>query len=82
MVNSDVILKSFNGKSVAPEDCDPNENYWLLLGKRGRIIKDKNSRSRVLVKFYEPVSELGLCCHNEIPNSLLILLSDVEIISE
>jgi len=82
MINSKIILKEFNGNSEAPEDCDPQENYWLLIGRKGKIVKEMNSRSRVLVQFNESVSELGLHCHNEVPNSLYILLSDIEFINE
>ncbi len=79
-VGSKIRLKTFNGDSTAPEDCDPSENYWLLIDRTGSIVKPKNNCSRVLVQFEEQVSDLGLHCHNEIPNSLLILTSDLEVI--
>ena len=82
MINSKITLKSFNGELVAPDDCDPKENYWLLIGKKGKIIKNINANQRVLVEFYESINELGLYCHNKVPNSLLILLSDIEFINE
>lgn len=75
-----IRLKTFNGDSDKPEDCDPSENYWLLIGKTGTIVQPKNNHSRVLIQFDELVSDLGLHCHSEIPNSLLILTSDLEAI--
>ncbi len=79
-VGLNIKLKTFNGDSKAPKDCDASENYWLLIDKTGTIVKPKNSRSRVLIQFDEQVSDFGLHCHNEIPNSLLILTSDLELI--
>jgi len=75
-----VKLKTFNGDREAPQDCSSSENYWLLIGKSGAIVKPENHRSRVLIQFDEQVSDLGLHCHNKIPNSLLILSSDLEAI--
>ncbi|WP_316367037.1 hypothetical protein [Candidatus Thiodiazotropha sp. CDECU1] len=75
-----VKLKTFNGDSDAPEKCNPSENYWALIGKTGTIVKPENDRSRVLMQFDDQVSDFGLHCHNDIPNSLLILTSDVEVI--
>ncbi len=77
-INQKVQLISFNGELSAPDDCDSSENYWSLIGKMGTIVKPKNNRSRVLVQFDESVSDLGLHCHNEMPNSLLILTSDLK----
>ena len=75
-----VKLKTFNGDSDAPEKCDPSENYWVLIGKTGTIVKPENDRSRVLMQFDEQIGGFGLHCHNDIPNSLLILTSDLEVI--
>jgi len=77
-VGSKIKLVAFNGEKTTPDDCEPEENYWLLIGKTGRIVGPKNKRLRVLVQFDESVSSLGLHCHNENPNSLLILISDLE----
>ena len=78
IIGSKVKLISFNGNLFAPNECDPSENYWVLIGKSGTVIKSENYRSRVLVQFDELVSGFGLHCHNEIPNSLLILVSDLK----
>ncbi|MGF1733604.1 hypothetical protein [Photobacterium kasasachensis] len=76
-IDSRVKLISFNGATLPPEACDTCENYWLLVGKTGTIKSAENERFRVLVQFDEPVSDLGLHCHNAVPNSLLILTSDL-----
>jgi hypothetical protein len=76
-----VVLRSFNGTFSPPKDCSPDENYWALIGEIGTIIEVKNARNRVLVKFDVSVVDRGLQCHNQIPNSLLILESDLEIVS-
>lgn len=77
-VGTKVTLSAFNGKSSSPIDCDLSENYWALIGSRGTIAKLENRRGRVLVQFDTDVSKLGLHCHNEIPNSLLILPSNLD----
>jgi hypothetical protein len=77
-VCSKVKLNTFNGGLSQPEACDPSENYWALIGSTGTVIKSKNERGRVLVKFDIDISSLGLHCHNVIPNSLLILPADLE----
>lgn len=79
-VFSKVKLSTFNGGSSPPKGCEPSENYWALIGSTGTIVKPKNKRGRVLVKFDNDVSSLGLHCHNEILNSLLILPTDLEVI--
>ena len=75
-----VQLKSFNGASSAPDGCDPEENYWLLVSTFGTVIKPENKQSRVLVQFDTNISSLGLHCHNEPPNSLLISVNDLKVI--
>ena len=77
-----VKLKTFNSTSASPEDCDPSENYWLLIGEIGTVKLPENNRSRVLVQFEKSVESNGLHCHNEIENSLLILTTDLEILGE
>jgi hypothetical protein len=79
-VGTKVKLTSFNGELESPDKCDPSENYWSLVGATGVISKPENSRGRVLVTFNVDVRSLGLHCHNETPNSLLILTSDLKVI--
>jgi hypothetical protein len=78
---SKVRLMTFNKRSSAIDDCDPNENYWLLIGETGTIIKQESNNLRVLVQFDNSVILKGLHCHNKVKNSLLILASDLKILS-
>ena len=79
-----VILKTFHQSLQAPKDIDDTENYWKLIGSVGKIISDKKKThpafvdmgERVLVKF-DNIEKYGLTCHNEVPNSLWIFLSDL-----
>ena len=80
-LNSKVILRTFNGTSVSPVEYSPDENYWALIGETGKVVEPKNSRARVLVQFDASVAGYGLHCHNEVPNSLYILESDLEVLS-
>jgi len=79
-INSKVKLVTFNGMLFSPDKCDPQENYWILIGKTGRVIQPQNTRQRVLIEFDENLTELGLTCHNPKPNTLLILVSDLKLI--
>ena len=77
------ILKTFNGTRTPDEDCDEYENYWKLIEEEGTVIdyaEDLNfpSRSRVLFQFNIDVKSLGLECHNEKPNALWILKTDLK----
>ncbi len=81
VLKTKVKLKSFNNTLVSPENCEPSENYWSLIGETGIIKKAENKHFRVLVQFDNSVGSKGLYCHNEIENSILILSSDLEIIS-
>lgn len=79
-IGDSVRLISFNGETCAPSNVHPPENYWLLFGQEAEIVALSTGRAhagRVLVKFVVSVSELGLHCHNEIPNSLWILQTDL-----
>jgi hypothetical protein len=79
-----VRLVSFNGSVVAKSDVDAYENYWRLIGEMGNILKADRpygvDEDRVLVKFKASLDDLGLENHNELPNSLWIRLSDLEIV--
>ncbi|UXH78599.1 hypothetical protein [Roseateles amylovorans] len=77
-MNPKVRLKSFNGTLTMPNGCKPTENYWMLIGQVGAVMSSANLQRRVLVQFDNPAALLGLHCHNEIPNSLLIRESDLE----
>jgi hypothetical protein len=74
-----VVLKSFNGSLLAPQDVKPEENYWLLIGYKA-VVEVANNTNRVLIKFERDLSSLGLINHNEVPNTLWILISDLKFI--
>ena len=74
-----VVLKSFNGSLNAPHDTKAEENYWLLIGSKA-VVELTNDSNRVLIKFERDLSSLGLANHNEVPNSLWILISDLKFI--
>jgi hypothetical protein len=59
-------------------DVDPQENYWLLIGKTGRVVAQKNERQRLLIRFDVSICSMGLHCHNPTENTLLILESDLK----
>jgi hypothetical protein len=77
-LNCRVALRSFNGMPTTPVDCRADENFWMLIGQVGTVVEATNARARVLVKFDCAVPELGLACHNPIPNSLYILETDLK----
>ncbi len=74
-----VVLKSFKGSLIAPQDVKPEENYWQLIGCKA-VVEAANDTDRVLVKFERDLSSLGLADHNEQPNSLWVLISDLKFI--
>lgn len=75
-----VKMKSFLGTTTGDADIESRENYWQLIGKRGKII-DANDKhgSRVLVLFEENLDDYGLENHNPVKNSLWVRLSDLVI---
>jgi hypothetical protein len=74
-----VVLKSFNGSLIAPQDIKTEENYWLLIGSKA-VVESTNNTDRVLIKFERDLLSLGLINHNEIPNALWILISDLKFV--
>lgn len=82
-----VCIETFNGTGSTDETARPAENYWLLVGQTGVIVKTwreaafEMPESRFLGRFDENLNNLGLCSHNEIENSLWILGSDISFIS-
>ena len=79
-VGTRVRLQSFNGALRGPDDTEPAEDYWRLIGQTGVLVAAANGRGRVLVRFDAPVASFGLHCHNPVENSLFILESDLEVI--
>ena len=74
-----VVLKSFKGSLIAPQNVKPEENYWQLIGSKA-VVEFANNTDQVLLKFERDLSSLGLANHNEIPNTLWILISDLKFI--
>ncbi len=74
-----VVLKSFNGCLIAPHDVKPEENYWQLIGCKA-VVEVANDTDRVLVKFERDLSSLSLVNHNELPNTLWVLISDLKFV--
>jgi hypothetical protein len=74
-----VVLKSFKGSLIAPQNVKPEENYWQLIGSKA-VVEVANDTDRVLVKFERDLSGLGFANHNVVPNSLWILISDLKFI--
>ena len=80
LLGSKVRLESFNGTLSSAEDCDPRENYWLLIGEAGVVVDTINQRNRLLIQFDISVQKLGLYCHNKVENSLYILQDDLVLV--
>ncbi len=74
-----VVLKSFKGSLIAPQDVKPEENYWLLIGSKA-VVEVVNNTDRVLLKFERDLVTLGLSNQNEQLNSLWVLISDLKFI--
>ena len=80
-----VRLVSVLGKKTAPSGTRTDENYWRLIGETGEIVSREQSAAmaelpdspRVLVRFDVSVNDMGLACHNKVPNSLWIPESDL-----
>ena len=86
-VGDKVILKSFHNITETPKDTNDEENYWKLIGLTGKVVKGEKSHPafkdmgpRVLVEFDGDISTYGLHCHNDLPNTLWIFVSDLSII--
>jgi len=88
-IGNRVQLVSFNGTKEPEPECDPSENYWKLIGSTGSVVQDPkesgiyagfSKQKRVCVKFDCQVKDLGLHCHNRVPNSLWILVTDLDVL--
>jgi hypothetical protein len=82
-----VVLDSFRGTQQPSKEVRNSENYWILIGKSGIVVKTESQSiqklskhelgERLLIRFNDDVSKLGLHCHNEIQNSLWIFITDL-----
>lgn len=91
MKNGDMVMViSFNGKEKSEEEVDSSEDYWKIIGEKGVIQQDPQEKTifahfskepRVLVKFDINLHRVhGLHAHNNIENSLWILVSDLKVL--
>ncbi|GAB2543780.1 hypothetical protein GCM10027189_28400 [Rufibacter soli] len=76
-------LQTFNGSLTPPKEYYENENYWILIKELGTIISLPGdlgfpNKNRVLFQFDCDVKSHGLECHNEKPNALWILKTDLK----
>jgi hypothetical protein len=73
-----VIMRSFLGTTIPGADVESRENYWQLIGKRGKVINaTENIDGRVLVLFEDNLDDYGLENHNPIKNSVWIRSADL-----
>ena len=80
-----VMLTTFLGLSAPVERVPEYENYWQLIGWKGRVVRVNRvpgmaaheRGERVLVDFGENIRSLPLACHNEIENALWCFISDL-----
>lgn len=75
-----VLLRTYEGCSVAPTDVKPEQNYWLLIGSKAVTLKRTDDNQRVLLLFEKSFSDLGLQADESEENSLWILISDVKFV--
>ena len=73
-------MKSFLGLKKSNKEISHDENYWILIGEKGKIIEENNKYfiGRVLVLFDKNLDKLNLQNHNSVKNSLWILETDLE----
>jgi len=77
------ILETFNGTRTPDGECDEKENYWKLIEEEGTLINFADdlrfpNKNRVLFQFDCDVKGRGLESHNEKPNALWILKTDLK----
>ena len=83
-----VILETFHGSKNSPDTVDENNNYWKLIGSKGKVVDSNpmehpafpDKGTRILVQFEPNLSSLGLNSHNDIENSLWLFISDVRVL--
>ena len=71
------ILRSFLGSLTSKKKTDSNEDYWKLIGEKGKVIEENGDE--LLVLFKKNLDDYGLENHNPVKNSLWIRRSDLEI---
>jgi hypothetical protein len=82
MKNRTITLKTFLGTTKPKKDTLERENYWKLIGEKGKIIDDNQTNDRVLVLFEKNLDDYQVENHNPIKNSLWIKPTDLEFENE
>ncbi len=78
--NTSIKLKSFLGTLNPKDKVSERENYWKLIGEKGKVINAvENDNGRILVLFDRNLDEFKVENHNPIKNSLWIKKTDLEI---
>ena len=78
--NTLVKLKSFLGTLTPKNEIENDNDYWKLIGEKGKIINDQEIKDeRVLVLFDQNLDDFKVANHNPIKNSLWIKKTDLEI---
>ena len=79
--NTEVKLKSFLGTLTSEKKIFDDENYWKLIGEKGKVIDNVEiNDGRVLVLFNNNLDDFKVINHNPIKNSLWIKKTDLEIV--
>lgn len=82
-INTSIKLKSFLGTITSKEQVANRDNYWKLIGEKGKIIDiDENNNDRYLVLFDKNLNDFEIENHNPIKNSLWIKKLDLEFCSQ
>lgn len=72
-------LKSFLGTLKPERKIKEHNNYWKLIGEKGKVIDEiENSNGRILILFDKNLDDFEVENHNPIKNSLLIKITDLE----
>jgi hypothetical protein len=78
--NTTIKLKSFLGTLNPEKRINESENYWKLIGEKGKVVDEReNYNGRVLILFDKNLDDFKVENHNPIKNSLWIKKTDLEI---
>ena len=78
-INTEVKLKSFLGTLTSKKKIFDDENYWKLIGEKGKVIDNVEiNNGRILILFENNLDDFNVINHNPIKNSLWILKTDLE----
>ncbi|MDO3627897.1 hypothetical protein [Mucilaginibacter sp. BT774] len=74
-----VKLRTFLGTLKPRKARGTENNFWRLIGQKGKVIDDAIQNKRILVLFEKHLDEFEVANHNPIPNSLWIKPSDLRL---